>query len=118
MTSGNNEILLKMLEDCLAVSNTLPNKTLGREIHAQVNNIISLLTDRFIMKTTPEEQELLIKALKIAGSKKELAWHINVNTSTLLTWQKGTRKPMGGMMDSLKAYVAGNRRAPRKIVKG
>lgn len=117
MQYTNEEILINCLKDCAAIANTISNKKTGKTIHVQINAIISQIKGEHEDKLTEEDRVLLSKALDIAGSKRELAWQINVNVQTLLAWQKGRNCPRGSMMDALRNYVDGQRRGNRRICK-
>ncbi len=106
----NEQQIIQLLIKCKVLSEHLPNKTLGKVIYAQLANMITQITGNHESKVSVEDIEKINNAIRMAGSKSELARQLGVKSDTIRTWTLGINKPQNACMQAVHCYLAGARK--------
>ena len=110
MESQLKKRITKRLQDsvCLApLLSELPDCRV-RELTWHIQQALAILDEKPVERMTPQEMELLHKALRIAFTGRNLAKELGFTPSTIYGWKKHKYRPTRNNIEVLTKYVREN----------
>lgn len=110
MESQLKNRVLKRLQDsiCLApLLSELPDTRI-RELVWHLQQSLAILGEKPVERMTPQETELLHKAIRIAITGRNLAKELGFTPSTIYGWKKHKYRPTRNNIEVLTKYVREN----------